>query len=167
GFQDKAPRKGNVKGKAQNPSLSKLIAHKEVPHTSRAGDDLNDNPPSKSDAGKEVPNSSSEPSVLSPDKTDPSQPVEYDFPQPLPSVQPSSPSIFSRLIQAKKSSPPVRYGSSATPKSVSSSLPKKRKRKSSVAPKARSRSTSRAASGRRPMRTSAVEIADSEDELAM
>ncbi|GAB1733361.1 hypothetical protein NU195Hw_Modified_489t1 [Hortaea werneckii] len=167
GFEDKAPRKGNVKGKAQNPSLSKLIAHTEVPHTSRAGDGLNDNSPSKSDAGKEVPNSSSEPSVLSPDKTDPSQPVEYDFPQPLPSVHPSSPSIFSRLIQAKKSSPPVRYGSSATPKKASSSLPKKRKRKSGIAPKDRSRSTSRAASGRRPVRTSAVEIADSEDELAM
>ncbi|KAI7280700.1 hypothetical protein KC345_g4618 [Hortaea werneckii] len=167
GFQDKAPRKGNVKGKAQNPSLSKLIAHTEVPHASRAGDDLHEKLPSQLDAGEEVPNSSSEPSVLSPDKTDPSQPVEYDFPQPLPSVQPSSPSIFSRLIQAKKSSPPIRYGSSATPKKASSSLPKKRKRKSGIAPKARSRSTSRAASGRRPMRTSAVEIADSEDELAM
>ncbi|RMX89798.1 hypothetical protein D0869_00593 [Hortaea werneckii] len=162
-FQNKAPRKGKAKGKAQNPSLSKLIANTEVPSTTSTGDDPYDNSPSHLDAGKEVPNSSSEPSVLSPDKTDPSQPVEYAFPPPLPSVQPSSPSIFSRLIQTKKSSPPVLYGSSTTPKKASSSLPKKRKKKSGTA----SRSTSCTASVRRPMRTSAVEIADSEDELAM
>ncbi|KAI6805398.1 hypothetical protein KC335_g15774 [Hortaea werneckii] len=167
GFQDKAPRKGSVREKAQDSSLSKLIAHTEVPHPSRAADHSHNNPPGHSNAANEIPNSSSEPSVLSPEKTDPSQPVEYDFPPPLPSVQPSSPSIFSRLIQAKKSSPPVRYGSSATPKSARSSLPKKRKRKAGVAPKASSRSTSRAPSGRRPLRASAAEIADSEDELAM
>ncbi|KAI7483139.1 hypothetical protein KC351_g5324 [Hortaea werneckii] len=167
GFQDKAPRKGSVREKAQDSSLSKLIAHTEIPHPSRAADHSHNNPPNHSNAANEIPNSSSEPSVLSPEKTDPSQPVEYDFPPPLPSVQPSSPSIFSRLIQAKKSSPPVRYGSSATPKSARSSLPKKRKRKAGVAPKASSRSTSRAASGRRPLRASAAEIADSEDELAM
>merc|ERR1712072_1550808 len=117
-FQNKAPRKGKAMGKAQDPSLSKLIANTEVPSTTSAGDDPHDGSPSHLDAGQEVPNSSSEPSVLSPDKTDPSQPVEYAFPPPLPSVQPSSPSIFSRLIQAKKSSPPVLYGSSATPKSA-------------------------------------------------
>ncbi|RMZ00967.1 hypothetical protein D0862_06545 [Hortaea werneckii] len=165
-FQNKAPRKGKAKGKAQDPSLSKLIANTEVPSTSRAGDDFDGNLPSHLDAGKEVPNSSSEPSVLSPDKADPSQPVEYAFPPPPPSVQPSSPSIFSRLIQAKKSSPPVLYGSSATP-GTASSLPKKRKRKSGMAHEARPRSASRAAAGRRRMRTSTVEIADSEDELAM
>ncbi|KAI7155317.1 hypothetical protein KC349_g7077 [Hortaea werneckii] len=165
-FQNKAPRKGKAKGKAQSPSLSKLIANTEVPSTTSTGDDPHDDSPSHLDAAKEVPNSSSEPSVLSPDKTDPSQPVEYAFPPPLPSVQPSSPSIFSRLIQAKKSSPPVLYGSSATP-GTASSLPKKRKRKSGVAHEARSRSASRAAAARRRMQTSTVEIADSEDELAM
>ncbi|KAI6821884.1 hypothetical protein KC340_g12689 [Hortaea werneckii] len=165
-FQNKAPRKGKAMGKAQDPSLSKLIANTEVPSTTSAGDDPHDGSPSHLDAGQEVPNSSSEPSVLSPDKTDPSQPVEYAFPPPLPSVQPSSPSIFSRLIQAKKSSPPVLYGSSATP-GTASSLPKKRKRKSGMAHEARSKSASRAAAGRRRMQTSTVEIADSEDELAM